>query len=409
MDRSKARVAVYFAAFHLTPEDSGAGEVAALPWDSVHIVNHAFWCVEPVDSPEVSSFQRRAEGAGARKAFRIVPMSPEADLGDWGESRRVPGLPKNHFAQYTYFAPRHPDVRILLSIGGWTRSGFFSEMVYTPEGRASFIRSCLELLEQYPWLGGIDIDWEYPAGSRLGERRPDPNDPDDQGCPIFGTPQEDQRNFAALLAELRAAMAKVYGDGEKLLTACASGSVEWALSHQDWAAAAPSLDLINIMTYDLAPAGIAGHASSAAQAETAAAWFLNLGVPPERICIGSPLYGSAFRLKESTQNPLGTPTEPQRPQVAGGIDQERIAAWQAEAHWRQGYDEADGGAYLYYDGGEGPWQRLFVSYENQRSLQRKLDYVRDAGLGGIIVWEASQDTREHRLIRQMYKAFATDN
>jgi len=404
MDRSKARVAVYFAAFHLTPADSGGGEVAALPWDSVHIVNHAFWCVEPVDGPEISSFQRRAEGAGARKNFRLVPLRPEADLGDWGQSSLVPELPKNHFAQYAYFAPRHPDVRILLSIGGWTRSGFFSEMVYTPEGRASFIRCCLELLERYPWLGGIDIDWEYPAGTRLGERRPDPNDPDDQGCPIFGTPQEDQRNFAALLAELRAAMARVYGEGGKLLTACASGSVDWALSYQDWAAAAPSLDLVNIMTYDLAPAGIAGHASSAAQAEAAADWFLKLGVPPERICIGSPLYGSAFQLKESTRNPLGAPTESQRPQI-GGIDQERLAAWQEDTRWQQGYDEADGGAYLYYDGADGPWQRVFVSYENQRSLQRKLDFVRTAGLGGIIVWEASQDTREHQMIRQMYEAF----
>lgn len=408
MDRSKAHVAVYFAAFRLTPEDSGALEVAALPWDSVHIVNHAFWCVEPVDAPEVSSFQRRAEGAGARKEFRLAPMCPEADLGNWGQSRRVPGLPKNHFAQYAYFAPRHPEVRILLSIGGWTRSGFFSEMAYTPEGRASFIRSCLELLKEYPWLGGIDIDWEYPAGSRLGERRPDPGDPDDQGCPIFGTPQEDQRNFALLLAELRAAMAQVYGDGGKLLTACASGSVNWALSHQDWAAAAPSLDFINIMTYDLAPAGVAGHASSAAQAEAAAAWFLNLGVPPERICIGSPLYGSAFRLKESAENPLGMPVEPRRPQI-GGIDQERLAALQAEGSWRQGYDEADGGAYVYHDGGEGPWERVFVSYENQRSLQRKLDFVREAGLGGVIVWESGQDTRDHRMIRQMYAAFVTDN
>ena len=116
-------------------------------------------------------------------------------------------------------------------------------------GRASFIESCLAVLRRYAWLGGLDIDWEYPACSRPA----DANDPDgDEGCVVFASENADRENFTALLRELRAAMDAAFGKNGKRLTACASGAAAGALARQNWAAAAPYLDFINIMSYDLA-------------------------------------------------------------------------------------------------------------------------------------------------------------
>lgn len=426
----KHETVVYFAGWHLGGEQPAfGGEVAGLPWDRITYINHAFWSVAPADGSTESSFERRASGAGARTSFCIQSMNPEGDLGDLGESSLVPGLPKNHFAQYAYFAEKYPEVNIMISLGGWTKSGYFSEMAFTPEGRASFAAACLELMEQYPWIDGIDIDWEYPAGSRDGERQPDPNDPGDQGCPIFGTASQDRENFALMLAELRAAMTERYGEGVKKLTACASGSVGWTLPCQDWAAAEPSLDLINIMSYDLAGIwdGITGHAASAVLGKGAAWYFQKQGIPVSKVCIGSPLYGTPFQMKEITLMPVGSKCEPFKPIPTEECVQTQLRQWEAEAvsgyaveyadgryvmgqrfnnggtGWHQCYDDRSGGAYLYNDDETSPCCKWFISYENPISLQAKLDYIRDKGLGGIIVWESSQDTEDYRMIGQMYE------
>lgn len=398
----KHQVIVYFANWNLDLKPARAGgEVAGIPWDKVTCVNHAFWAVEPADGTKETSFTRRESGQGPRTAFRIVSLNPENDYGDKGPSEIEPGLPRNHFAQYAAFAEKYPQATIFLSIGGWTRCGYFSEMAYTAEGRASFIGSCLSLMEEHPWLGGIDIDWEYPAGTKDGDRQ---GSGDDEGCPIFGTAEEDRENFTRLLAELRAAMDKAFGPGVKKLTACAAGSPDQILICQDWAAAAPHLDLINIMTYDLAAPwdGVTGHTSSVRSTKAAAAYFEALGIPPAKLCIGSPLYGSSFRLKEPAEDVLGAASEGERP-AREELNQTRLREFESQASsgWRHAYDASSGGAYLYNGDETSPYYRWFISYETPRSLQEKLDYVREAHLAGIIVWEVSQDTTDYQMISQM--------
>lgn len=429
MGKGKKQIVIYFADWHVGRKAAArGGEVASIPWDLVTYVNHAFWEVQPIEDKEETSFERREKKKKPRTEFTIDSMRPQFDFDNQEESELVPGLPKNHFAQYAAFSKQYPNVNIMISIGGWARCGYFSEMATTKEGRASFIQSCMELLHKYPWLGGIDIDWEYPGCSTAGERMPDPDAGDgDQGCPIWSTPEDDKQNFVFLMSELRAALTEHFGEGKKKLTACAAGAVETVLPLQDWGAVAESLDMINIMTYDLCGVwdGHTGHATSLQGTKKAVDYLKMNGVAEHKLCIGSPLYAIAFLMKEMNVNQVvAAPAELRKAtneEVASmeccAFEEEAVSGyslvkegvqWKMDEEfaeekdgWHLVHDDVEGATYLYNDDEASPYYKWYLSYEDQLSLQAKLDYINNTDLAGMIVWECSQDTVEYDLLTQM--------
>ena len=131
--------------------------------------------------------------------------------------------------------------------------------------------------------------------------------------------------------------------------------------------------------------------------------MLAQGVAPGTICIGSPFYCTAMRLREkpeSVQAALGAPVEPERP-TWDTLAQEDLLELLQTPGWHSAYDARAGGAYLVYDGPDNPFDRWFLSVETARSLGQKLDLIRNAELAGIIVWEASLDTKNHSFAAQL--------
>ncbi len=421
------QVIVYFANWYLGSKTAKEGaEVAGIPWDSVTYINHAFWEVAPADGSTESSFDRRDDGEEPRTAFAVMPTDEQADLLDEEPSEVVDGLKRNHFAEYEYFSELYPDVNIMISVGGWTDSGYFSEMAYTEEGRKSFTDSCVALLEKYPWIDGIDLDWEYPAGNIDGERWPE--DDSDEGCPIWGTPDEDNANFAALVKLMKESFAEKFGEGAKKITACASASTGYTLCCQDWAQAEPYLDYINIMTYDMAGTwdGATGFMTSLDWCMTAARYLKAEGIPASKLNLGSPMYSLCELMKEmKTSGIVGAEIEEEAPNEEE-IPEDVVRQWEAEAvsgyeivqdaqgryiagdefdkggtGWHMKYHPVQGCVYMYNDDEASPYYKWYVSYENPVSLQLKLDLIYEWDLAGIIVWEVSEDTTDKDLIKQM--------
>ena len=355
---------VYFPNWHIH-SDSRA-QVRNLPWDRLECVNHAFWKVVPRDG-----------------GFALASTDPRTDTD--------PEDPRAHFRQYAECAERTPGKKILLSIGGWTACGFFSEMALTEESRASFIRSCVETLEEYPFFSGLDIDWEYPGVARTADGA-------NEGNPVLG---EDRVNYTLFLSELRKALDGHFGPGSRLLTVCAGATVS-VLSQQDYTALHPYVDRVNLMTYDLAGPwnNRTGHQTALygeQSADTAVKYLLDRGVPAEKIAIGSPLYGNCWRIKEGFRNPVGAAAEGL---ADSGLTWNELSALEKTAvpegvpGWHKGYDQEAEVAWLWNDDPVSPDDRLFYSYEDTASLDAKLNYIRNRGLGGLIVWEAHGDNMD---------------
>ncbi len=372
--QAEKRVNVYFANWNIYQDASG-GQAKALPWDSVDGVYHAFWKIAPQDG-----------------GFALVPQDAWADT--------AANNPNAHFAQYARLTQQYPQVELMLSIGGWTCSGFFSQMALTRESRESFIQSCVDFLKQYPFFSGLDLDWEYPGAARKGSGS-------DEGCPVAG---DDFTNYTLLLKELRSALDENFS-AHKRLTVCAAGAVS-TLKKQDYAALHPYVDTIHLMTYDLTGsyAGTTGHHTplyGSVSADSAVQYLLGLGVPAKKLSLGTPLYTQGWKNIDLSDTPLGASASGKN--KGGALPYAQLQALESqavstgEAGWHAGYDEAAQAAYLWNDDSASPYYRNFLSYESIRSLDAKLNYVSARGLGGLIVWQSGGDASGFPMIRRVYR------
>ncbi|GJL48079.1 hypothetical protein TUM17580_41380 [Citrobacter farmeri] len=135
-----------------------------------------------------------------------------------------------HSEESQVLRKQNPQLKVLLSVGGWGARGF-SGAAATPETRAVFIQSAMEIMQKYG-LDGIDLDWEYPVNGAWG---------------LVASQPADRENFTLLLKELRQAVGN-----HKLVTIAVGANAESPKSWVDVKAIAPLLDYINLMTYDMA-------------------------------------------------------------------------------------------------------------------------------------------------------------
>ena len=127
----------------------------------------------------------------------------------------------------------NPNLKILVSIGGWTHSKGFSEAVSSPQGIQKLTQSGIEYLIKHR-LDGLDFDWEYP------------------GLPGDNNPYrpEDKENFVLMLKSVREALDSLgsINDTHYLSTIASAGFKEY-LDVNDLGQAQKYLDFINIMTF----------------------------------------------------------------------------------------------------------------------------------------------------------------
>lgn len=246
-----------------------------------------------------------------------------------------------------------PELKVLLSIGGWG-SGRFSEMAANDEYRRAFAADCDRVVKEFA-LDGIDIDWEYPTSSMAN---------------ISSSP-DDTENFTLLMQDIRAAIGN-----EKELTLATVASARYI----DFKAILPSVDFVNIMAYDMAsapkhhsalyPSGHSGDITS----DGAVTAHLKAGVPPSKLVMGMPFYGRGGDGYPSFQDY----------NKVGNTDTQYTEKWDEVAQVPYLADKND---------------TLVFGFKNPRSLAIKCQYILDKDLLGGMYWDYSGDNEQGDLRR----------
>jgi hypothetical protein len=153
------------------------------------------------------------------------------------------------------------------------------------------------------------------------------------------------------------------------------------------------LDFVNIMTYDFAGSwqSQTGHHTSLRDTKHAVNLFLGGGMPADKIVIGGAFYGRQWNTHSLENNGLyqsGTPMSEEWTfdQICGELQQGSLATYR---------DEEAEAAYAFCRN-----RRLFVTYDNEWSLERKCQYVHQHQLGGIMVWYLAQNA-DNRLANML--------
>ena len=271
----------------------------------------------------------------------------------------------------------YPELKVLISLGGWTGCKTCSDVFNTAEGQREFVASTVKIIEDYD-ADGIDLDWEYPAI---------------EGPPGHPFRPEDRDNFTNLVQGLREAMQP--GD---ILSFAAGGFPEYLETSIDWTSAMPFIDNVNVMSYDLVGgySKVTGHHTPLystnvqyRSTDQAVTWLLEAGVPASKIVIGAAFYGRIWEDVPAENDGLY-----QSGNFKRGVDQNNFQEITNgfEFHW----DSAAMAPYAYRSA-----DSLFLTYDNKESVALKCRYVIDHNLGGIMFWELLNDKSEDGLLGVM--------
>jgi chitinase len=319
---------------------------------------------------------------------------------------------------------QNPNLRIGISVGGWSKSNEFSPVAANPVIRAKFIDNLCKFV-RYTNMDFVDLDWEYPGAVRQPDKVDNKND---EGT-LLSTPQ-DKENFVTLLRELRAALDRQGVELDKTyeLSVALPATPAQLDTGIDIPRVFEIVDFANIMTYDLSGAWNekAGHqtalytnpydpyASSGLSVDDAVTYLLSEGAVADKIVIGCAFYSRGWEKVTDDGGVTGLPGLFGSAAIAGAdADQtpSRGATNQAPIVLGDGgrrtgiwsYGQLDQlrqkypGLVEYWDDyAKAPYfynasTGAFFTFENARSLREKAKYVLDNNLGGTITWMQSND------------------
>ncbi|MEU0087555.1 chitinase C-terminal domain-containing protein [Streptomyces sp. NPDC006274] len=245
------RVIGYFTGWRTGKDGAPAYLASDIPWDKVTHINYAFGHIDSANKLSVGADSAKNAATGM-----TWPGVAGAEMD--------PALPyKGHFNLLNKFKKQHPDVKTLISVGGWAEtggyfdddgdrvdSGGFYTMATNADGSVNqagietFADSAVAFIKKYGF-NGVDIDYEYPTSMK------DAGHPAD--FPVSNARRAGlNKGYAALMKTLREKLDRAgAADGRHYLLTVAAPSSGYLLRGMETFQVQKYLDYVNIMSYDL--------------------------------------------------------------------------------------------------------------------------------------------------------------
>jgi chitinase len=294
---------------------------------------------------------------------------------------------KDNLAKLRSLKSKNPDLKILISIGGWTWSKGFSDAVLTEESRKKFTDSAIDFLKRHQ-LDGLDFDWEYPGY------------PGDDN--VYR--KEDRENFVLMLKSVREALDSLGQlNHTHYLSTIATGGFKEYVDVNDLGEAQKYLDFINIMTYDFTGVfkPMTGHHTNLStteiggrSAENAVLDHVAAGVPIEKLVMGVAFYGKGWKSVNPQNLGLFQPAVGWR-----NFPYKEIEVFMKDGNYQKYWDSLSNASFLWNEN-----DSIFITYESPESIYKKMQYIKEKGMGGVMFWEYHEDSDSRVLLNAIHEA-----
>ncbi len=261
-------------------------------------------------------------------------------------------------------------VKALICVGGWNSESAFMGAT-SPTNLTTFVSNLINFIKSRGY-DGIDIDWEPISSGDLVQ-------------------------YTAFITALRTALNLI--SPRPLLTA----ATQWQPAI--FSTLAGDFDEINLMTYDFSGAWqgwVTWHNSPVynggvkfpstggyvPSANDMASSFSTAGIPKNKLGIGIDFYGYVW--SGGTGTPTGGVTAPDQSWTTAPTVQANVPYYTImQQYYQPGNNHWDSGAqaaYISIDN-TGSANDKFISYDDTTTCRAKVNYVKNNGLGGVIIWE----------------------
>jgi len=290
--------------------------------------------------------------------------------------------PGGLYEQLMAHKQRIPGLKILIAVGGWNMGMQApSAMMSSQPNRQEFSDTSLTFCRARGF-DGVDLDFEYP-GSR-------------------GSPAADKGRFTQLIQQMKVTFNNeppASGRVPLLVTSAVGAGKDTVDAGYEISAISNLLDHIFLMSYDLngawdpwtgfnsplyARANEAGTPAAQLNIDWAARYWVSGGASKAKLVIGLATYGRCFTLANANNNGLGAAAT--GPCMAGAFTREAGFLAYYEICTLQ---NSPGAVTVYNTEQHSPYTYVgnqWVGYDNQRSLNEKVQYVLRESYSGWMTW-----------------------
>jgi len=104
----------------------------------------------------------------ANDSGSIQTLDAWADTGHNESGLLTTAAVKGNIGELKILKDRNPHLKIMISVGGWTKSQDFPAIASSQNARQTFAQSLVNFMTLYPWIDGFDLDWEFPVTGGTG-------------------------------------------------------------------------------------------------------------------------------------------------------------------------------------------------------------------------------------------------